>query len=128
LFVWRHPQEKAFDTLKKALVSAHVLALPNFGKTFVLETDASDSGIGTVLMHDGHSLAFLSKALGPKSRGLSTYKKEYMAILIGVQQWRFYLQQGEFHIYTDHKSLVQLNEQRLHTAWKYKVFSRLLGL
>jgi hypothetical protein len=37
-------------------------------------------------MQDGHLIAYLSKALGPKSRGLSTYEKEYMAILIVVQQ------------------------------------------
>jgi hypothetical protein len=67
------------------LVSALVLALPNFAKPFAIETDASDVGVGAVLMQDGHPLAFLSKALGPKSRGLSTYKKVYMAILIVVQ-------------------------------------------
>jgi hypothetical protein len=76
---------------------------------------------GAVLMHNGHPLAFLSKALGPKSRGFSTYEKEYMAILLVVQQWRSYLQQGEFHIYTDHKSLSRLNEQRLNTVWQHKV-------
>jgi hypothetical protein len=38
------------------------------------------------------------------------------------------LQQGEFIIHTDHKSLDQLNEQRLHTVWQHKVFSKLLGL
>jgi hypothetical protein len=36
-------------------------------------------------MQDGHPLAFFSKALGTKSRGLSTYEKEYMAILLAVQ-------------------------------------------
>jgi ribonuclease HI len=73
-------------------------------------------------------LAFLSKALGPQSRGLSTYEKEYMAIVIAMQQWRSYLQYAEFIIYTDHKSLSQLNEQRLHTVWEHKVFRKLLGL
>jgi hypothetical protein len=70
----------------------------------------------------------LSKALGPKARGLSTYEKEYMAILLAVQQWHPYLQHGEFFIHTDHKSLSQLNEQRLHTVWQHKVFTKLLGL
>jgi hypothetical protein len=96
------------------LVQAPVLALLNFSKPFALETDASDSGIGAVLLQEGHPLAFLSKALGPKSKGLSSYEKEYMAILIIVQQWRSYLQRAEFIIYTYHKSLSQLNVQRLH--------------
>jgi hypothetical protein len=82
-----------------------VLALPNFSRPFIIETGACDDGMGAVLMQDGHPLAFLSKALGPKSRGLSTYEKEYMVILLAVQQWRAYLQQGEFIIHTDHKSL-----------------------
>jgi hypothetical protein len=104
-FVWSNEQKVAFDTLKQALISASVLALPNFSRPFIIETDACDDGMGAVLMQDGHPLAFFSKALGPKSRGLSTYEKEYMVILLAVQQWRAYLQQGEFIIHTDHKSL-----------------------
>jgi hypothetical protein len=37
-----------------------------------------------VLMQDGHPIAYLSKAIGPKSQGLSTYEKEYLAILTAV--------------------------------------------
>jgi hypothetical protein len=79
-------------------------------------------------MQKEHPLAFLSKALGPKSRGLSAYEKEYLVVLVVVQQWGPYLQTGEFLILTDHQSLSQLNEQRLHTHWQHKVFTKLLGL
>jgi hypothetical protein len=79
-------------------------------------------------MQDGHPLAFLSKALGPKTRGLSTYEKEFMAILLAVQAWRPYLQFHEFTILTDQRSLTQLGEQRLNTYWQQQVFSKLLGL
>jgi len=68
-----------------------------------------------VLIQRGHPLAFISKALGPRTRVLSTYEKEYLAILVAGEQWRHYLQCGEFIIYTDERSLVHLNEQRLHT-------------
>jgi hypothetical protein len=102
--------------------------LPNFSKPFSIEIDASGHGIGVVLLQDGHPLAFLSKALGPKSMGLSAYEQEYMAILLAVQQWRQYLQHAEFLIYTDQRSLTQLNEQRLHTHWQQKVFTKMLGL
>jgi hypothetical protein len=105
MFIWTPEHETAFTTLKQALVTAPVLALSNFSKSFVIETDASEAGVGDVLMQEGHPLVFLSKALGPKSRGLSTYEKEYMSILLAVHQWRSYLQQSEFYIYTDHKSL-----------------------
>jgi hypothetical protein len=75
LFVWTSLQDKAFAALKIALISAPVLALPNFSRPFVVETDASDEGVWVVLMQDGHPLTFFSKALGPKSRGLSIYEK-----------------------------------------------------
>lgn len=100
----------------------------NFSKAFGIETDASDRGVGAVLLQDGHPLAFVSKALGPKSHGLSTYEKEYMAILIAVDQWRQYLQHAKFSIFTDQVSLTHLSEQRLNTAWQQKVFMKLLGL
>lgn len=48
--------------------------------------------IGAVLQQDDHRLAFVSKALGPGNLGLSTYEKEYITILLAVDQWRAYLQ------------------------------------
>lgn len=115
LLVWTQDHDTAFQLLKQALVSAPVLAMPDFSKTFCVETDASNCGVGAVLLQQGHPLAFISKPLGPKTKGLSTYEKEYLAILTAVDQWRAYLQQAEFVIYTDQKSLVYLNEQRLNT-------------
>jgi len=91
MFVWIDLQEQAFVALKQTLTSAPVLALVDFSKPFSVETDASGTGIGAVLMQNGHPLAYLSRALGPRSRGLSTYEKEYMAILMAVEQWRSYL-------------------------------------
>lgn len=51
-------------------------------------------------------LVFFSKALGPRNRGLSSYEKEFMAILAAVDQWRYYLQQGEFVIRMDRSELL----------------------
>jgi hypothetical protein len=61
-------------------------------------------------MQDGHPIAFVSKALGPRLRGLSVYEKEYVAILLAIDQWHHYLQCGEFHVFTDQKSLSHLSE------------------
>lgn len=117
VFVWTKETDAAFQHLKSALCSAPVLALPRFDRPFELETDASDFGIGVVLMQDGHPLAFFSKHLQPKQRGLSTYEKEFMAILAAVDQWGPYLQHGEFVTRTDQKSLTHLNDQCLTTQW-----------
>ncbi|WVZ55602.1 hypothetical protein U9M48_006242 [Paspalum notatum var. saurae] len=76
----------------------------------------------------GTPLAFISRPLGPKSAGLSTYEKEYMAILMAVEQWQSYLQHREFLIFTDQRNLVHLSDQRLNTPWQQRVFTKLLGL
>jgi hypothetical protein len=65
LFVWTHDHDLAFTTLQQALVTTPVLALPNFHKPFVIETDSNDYGFGAMLLQDGHPLAFISKARGP---------------------------------------------------------------
>jgi hypothetical protein len=92
LFVWTAETERAFQLLKESLITAPVLSLPDFTKVFTVETDASDIGIGAILLQDNHPIAFVSKSLGPKTRGLSTYEKEYLAILLAIDQWRPYLQ------------------------------------
>ena len=84
--------------------------------------------MGAVLQQEGHPIAYLSKALGPRTRDLSTYEKEYREMVLVVDQWRAYLQFSEFIIKTDQKSLVHLEEQRLHTPWQQKAFTKLLGL
>lgn len=84
LFVWTTEHQQAFELLKTTLSSAPVLALPDFSLPFCIYTDACKTGVSAVLMQRGHPLAFLSKALGPKNQGLSTYEKEYLAILIVV--------------------------------------------
>jgi hypothetical protein len=100
LFIWTSIHDKTFQTLKHALMTTPVLALPNFDKPFMIETDASDSSVRIVLMQDYHPLAYLSKALSPKSRGLSTYENEYMTILLVVQQWRILSASRRiFHLY-----------------------------
>lgn len=128
LFVWTPDHQQAFLGLKQALLTAPVLALPNFERPFVVETDASDSGLGAVLMQDQHPIAFLSRALGPKLRGLSTYEKESLAILLAVDRWRPYLRQSPFVIRTDQRALSHLDEQRLTIPWQQKALTKLLGL
>lgn len=63
-FLWDTKQEQAFAEIKELMSSPLVLALPDFTQPFVLEADASGTGIGAVLMQNGRPIAFLSKALG----------------------------------------------------------------
>lgn len=63
-FKWDEKATATFDQLKKTMMETPVLCLPDFSKIFVVETDASNVGIGGVLMQKGHPVAFFSKKLG----------------------------------------------------------------
>jgi Reverse transcriptase (RNA-dependent DNA polymerase)/RNase H-like domain found in reverse transcriptase len=127
-FQWNSQASVAFDTLKQALSTAPVLAMPGFTQPFILETDASDKGLGAVLIQGKRPIAYLSKALGVKNQGLSTYEKELLAVLTAVQKSRHYLYGKPFIIKTDHISLKHLLEQRLTHSLQHKGLCKLLGL
>lgn len=114
------PGSRAFQKLKAAMSTTPVLALPDFNKAFTLETDASYTGVGAVLMQEGRPLAYLSKVLANRHLGLSTYEKELMAIIMAVQKWRYYLLGNKFVIKTDHEALKHLMEQKLTTMLQHK--------
>jgi hypothetical protein len=92
----------AFIALKQAMVSTSVLALLDFDVPFVEETDASDNGIGAILMQKDQPVSFLSKAPGPVHQKLPIYEKEFLALIMAVEKWQPYLQRQEFIIRTDH--------------------------
>lgn len=107
--------ESSFQALKAAMVSAPVLRLPDFDRPFIIEIDASDLGIGAVLLQDSHPIAYFSKKLGPRRRVSSTYHKELYAIVEAVHKWRQYLLGREFVIRSDQKSLKELLQQVVQT-------------
>jgi RNase H-like domain found in reverse transcriptase len=127
-FHWGPEASTAFQTLKRAMCTTPVLALPDFTQPFTLKTDASDKGMGAVLMQKGRPIAFLSKALGMKNQHLLTYEKELLALLTAVTKWRHYLKGQPFVIKTDHISLKYLLEQRLNHTLQHKGLCKLLGL
>ncbi|KAL1534405.1 hypothetical protein AAHA92_30586 [Salvia divinorum] len=126
-FIWSTAATESFEALKHAMTRAPVLHLPDFSRTFYLETDASDFGIGAVLMQDGHPLAFFSKKLGPRRRSASTYHKELYAIVEAVQKWRQYLLGREFVIRSDQKSLKELLQQVIQTPEQQLYVRKLMG-
>lgn len=79
----------------------------------MVETNASDIGLGAVLMQGNRPLAFLSKPMSNTNKFLSIYEKEFLALIMAIEKWRPYLQRQEFIIKTDHKSLSYLNDQQL---------------
>lgn len=111
-FSWTEDAMVTFDKLKQVMSSCPVLALPDFSKPFVLECDASGSGIGAVLMQDRHPIAFESRKLRGSEILYSTYDKEMLAIMHALAKFRQYLVGSKFTVKTDHNSLRYFPEQK----------------
>jgi hypothetical protein len=126
-FTWNPIVAQDFQTLKMAMCTTPVLALPDFTKTFVLECDASGKGIGVVLMQEGQPLAFTSKKLSEINMGKSIYEKEMLAILHVIDLWHPYLLGQCFQIKTDHQSVKYFLEQTISSLQQQKWVTKLFG-
>ena len=110
---WSNACDQAFQTLK-SLCSSPVLFSPDHKKEFILQTDASDRGVGIVLTQwednsEEHPVAYFSHEFLPREERYSTVEKECFAIKLGVQAFRVYLLGCPFRIESDHQSLVWLD-------------------
>lgn len=108
-FVWKEAEQAAFDKLKHLLCTAPVLAFPDRDATFVLDTDASDVGIGAVLSQlvDGEErvIAYGSRVLTKQERRYCITRRELLAVVHFVKTYRHFLVGKEFKLRTDHASL-----------------------
>jgi hypothetical protein len=120
-FHWGAAQEQAFNELKTTLTTAPLLALPNFGKTFEIECDASGVGIVGELMQEGRPIAYFSEKLSGPTLNYSVYDKELYALVRSLEPWQHYLLPIEFIIHSDHESLKHLKGQlklnKRHAKW-----------
>ncbi|WVZ63729.1 hypothetical protein U9M48_013337 [Paspalum notatum var. saurae] len=120
-FKWGHDEDQSFHTLKTKLYEAPLLQLPDFGKTFEIECDASGIGIGGVLLQEGKHVAYFSKKLNGPHLNYSVYDKELYALVRVLEVWQHYLLPKEFVIHSDHEALKYLKSQdklnRRHAKW-----------
>ncbi|KAA0025924.1 putative polyprotein [Cucumis melo var. makuwa] len=111
-FEWSDKCEQSFQKLKKRLVTTPILALPVTGKDYVIYCDASRLGLGCVLMQDGNVIAYASRQLKKHECNYPTHDLELTAVVLALNIWRHYLFEEKCHIFTDHKSLKYIFDQK----------------
>lgn len=124
---WSDETTTVFEKLKLATVTLSVLVVPDFSKGFVIETDASGSGLGTVLMQEQRLIAYFSQTLSLRAQVEFVYEKELMAIVLAIQRWRHYLLGRKFVVCTDQSSLKNLMEQTEILSQYQRWVTKLLG-
>lgn len=108
-FLWNSGCETAFEAIRNHLTTAPILTCPNFELPFIVQTDASDFGLGAVLtqVQEGQEkvICYLSRSLTKVERRYSTVEKECLGVLFAVEKLRPYLLGSKFTVITDHYSL-----------------------
>ena len=116
-FKWTSECQSAFEELRRNLTAAPILAFPDFEKPFILDTDASDFGVGAVLSQvqdDGteRAIAYASRVLSKPERRYCVTRRELLAVVTFIQHFRPYLLGRRFTLRTDHGSLTWLSNFR----------------
>ncbi|GJX32390.1 reverse transcriptase domain-containing protein [Tanacetum coccineum] len=111
-FDWGEEQETAFQLLKQKLCAAPILALPEGSDDFVVYCDASIKGLGAVLMQRMKVIAYASRQLKIHEKNYTTHDLELGAVVFALKIWRHYLYGTKCVVFTDHKSLQHILNQK----------------
>jgi len=111
-FTWTDKCEESFQELKRRLTSAPILVIPDVGKPFEVYCDASHLGLGCVLMQEKKVVAYASRQLKVHERNYPTHDLELVAIVFALKIWSHYLYGAQFCVFSDHKSLKYLFDQK----------------
>nr|GEV19066.1 putative reverse transcriptase domain-containing protein [Tanacetum cinerariifolium] len=111
-FEWGDKQEAAFQLLKQKLCSAPIMALPEGSEDFVAYCDASIKGLGTVLMQRDKVISYASRQLKIHEKNYTTHDLELGAVVFALKIWRHYLYGTNCMVFTDHKSLQHILNQK----------------
>lgn len=108
-FIWTPEAESAFNDLKSALISAPVLRTPDFTKPFIIQADASDRGVGAILVqkYDEQEcvITYMSQKLSTAQTKYTTTEKECLAVILAIEKFRPYIEGVKFTVISDHASL-----------------------
>lgn len=116
-FKFGHEERDAWDALKRAISQSPILKLPDHKKPFTVRVDTCKRAVGAVLeqeYEDGmHPVAFISEKLPIlKQKVLAAHELELYGLYFALKRWRMYLEGAMVTVYTDHRSLVNIREQK----------------
>jgi len=111
-FTWTDNCEESFQELKRRLTSALILVIPDVVKSFEVYCDVSHLGLGCMLMQEKKAVAYASRQLKVHERNYPTHDLELAAIVFALKIWRHYLYGAQFCVFSDHKSLKYLFDQK----------------
>ncbi|GJT11124.1 putative reverse transcriptase domain-containing protein [Tanacetum coccineum] len=111
-FDWGEKEENAFQLIKQKLCSAPILALPEGSEDFVVYCDASHKGLGAVLMQREKVIAYASRQLKVHEKNYTTHDLELGSVVFALKIWRHYLYGTRCTVFTDHKSLQHILDQK----------------
>ena len=116
-FTWARQHDEAFATIQQLVIQHPVLKFYNEEEEATIQTDASDKGLGAVLLQNGQPVAFASRTLSKTEQRYATIEKECLAIVFGCERFNQYLARREkIHIETDHKPLESIFRKSLLAA------------
>ena len=115
-WVWTDNMDDEFKSIKEALRNMSELKIPDYTKEFRLRTDASDTGIGAILLQTNREgkwvpIQWASKKLTPAERRYTISEKEMLAVFWGVKKFEYELKGRRFEIMTDHKALEEIRSK-----------------
>ncbi|GKC22474.1 putative reverse transcriptase domain-containing protein, partial [Tanacetum coccineum] len=109
---WGDKQETTFQTLKNKLCSAPILALPQGTKNFIVYCDALHKGLCAVFMQNEKVIAYASRQLKIHKKNYTMHDLELGAVVFSLKLWRHYLYGTKCTVFTDHKSLQHILNQK----------------
>ena len=115
---WLPEHEKAFENLRSRLTSPPVLRYYDVHLPVVLQCDASDTGLGAVLLQEGLSVMYSSRAPTATERNYAQIEKELLVILFAAEKFVKYIYARNVQVQSDHKPLETIFSKPLRTAPK----------
>ncbi|GKA16202.1 putative reverse transcriptase domain-containing protein [Tanacetum coccineum] len=127
-FDWGDKQEAALQLLKEKLFSAPILALPGGAENFIIYCDALHKGLGDVLIQNEKVIAYASQQLKIHKKNYTTHDLELGAVVFALKIWRHYLYRTKCTMFTDHKSLQHILDQKELNMRKRRCLGMTIGL